>query len=139
MKELLYRIMDLVARFHSEILSLNDAYETHFSDKQLHFLVVGLAGMLLLFLIHPLFLWLTKRRHVLVISWLYVFTLIVGFSLAVEIGQHISHSGSMEFADIMFGLVGFLAMFALFALLRGLVRLIAAALRKEKAEKTGED
>ena len=139
MKELLYRVMDLVARFHSEILSLNDAYETHFSDKQLHFLVVGLAGMLLLFLIHPLFLWLTKRRHVLVISWLYVFTLIVGFSLAVEIGQHISHSGNMEFADIMFGLVGFLAMFALFALLRGLARLIVSALRREKAGKTGED
>ena len=132
MKEFLYAIMDLVARFHSGILSLNDTYEAHLSDKQLHFLVVGLAGMALLLVVHPLFERLAKKGHVLVISWLYVFTLIVGLSFAVEIGQHISHSGNMEFADIMFGLVGFLAMFAAFFLLRGAWRLFRRAREKEK-------
>ncbi len=133
MREFLYAIMDLVARFHGKILSLNDTYEAHFSDKQLHFLIVGLAGMALLLVVHPLFARLAKKGHVLVISWLYVFTLIVGLSFAIEIGQHISHSGNMEFADIMFGLVGFLAMFAAFALLRGLWRLFRRAREKAKA------
>lgn len=139
MREFLYAVMDLVARFHNRILSLNDAYEANFSDKQLHFLIVGLAGMALLLVVHPLFLRLAKKGHVLVISWLYVFTLIVGLSFAVEIGQHISHSGNMEFADIMFGLVGFLAMFAAFALLRGLWRLLRRAVKRaKKPEKEGQ-
>ena len=132
--------MDLIARFHNKILSLNDAFEYNFSDKQLHFLVIGLIGMLLLFAVHPLFLYLAKKRKVIVISWLYVFTVVVVLTFAIEIGQRISHTGSMEFADIMFGLVGFLAMFAAFCILRFFWNLARKLFRgpekgEEKAEK----
>ena len=132
MKETLYSLMDIVAQIHNKILSLNDAYEYNFSDKQLHFLVIGLVGMLMLFVVHPIFLHLAKKKHVMVISWIYVFTLIIVLTFAIEIGQRLSHSGNMEFADIVFGVVGFLTMFAVFALFRGICMLIAGAIRKGK-------
>ena len=125
MRELLYGIMNVVADIHNKILTLNDAYEYNFSDKQLHFLVIGLLGMLLIFIVHPVFLWLAKRRHVMVISWIYVFTVIVVITFAIEIGQKLSNTGTMDFADIVFGIVGFFAMFAVFALVRGIGQLIA--------------
>lgn len=130
MKKFLYDIMDIIAYIHNKILSLNDAYEVHFSDKQLHFLVIGFFGMLIFFVVHPLFSYLAKKRKVMVISWLYVFTLVIVLTFAIEIGQQLSHTGNMEFADIMFGLVGFLFMFAVFILLRWIFRGILWALRR---------
>ena len=106
-----------VAKMHSKILTLNDAYQQNFTDKQLHFLVVGISGLLLLMVIYPLFK-LLSRNHVLMIAFIYVFTLIIGLSFAIEIGQRISGTGTMDFGDIIFGLSGFLLMFAIFAVVR---------------------
>lgn len=124
MKEMLYRIVGLIAKVHSRILQLNDAYEYHFTDKELHFLVIGILGMALIFVIHPLFTWLVKKGHVMVISWIYVTTLIVVLTFAIEIGQKVTHTGSMEFADIVSGMAGFLIMFAVFAAVREIIRLL---------------
>ncbi len=134
MRKFLYFTMDLIARAHNWLLSLNDAYEYNFSDKQLHFLVIGLFGMMVLAVVHPLFLHLAKKGHVLVVSWIYVFTLILGLTLAIEIGQKISHTGSMEFSDIVFGIVGFLAMFSAYVLVRGAVQLAVWLVRRKKAK-----
>ena len=46
MKELLYGIVELLAKIHSYLLRFNDAYEYNFSDKELHFLVIGILGMM---------------------------------------------------------------------------------------------
>lgn len=128
MKELLYAAVGLVTRIHGMIMQLNNAFEANLSDKDLHFLVIGLLGMAMIFVIYPLFLYLAKRNHVMFIAWIYVFTVIVGLSFAIEIGQKITHTGNMEFADIMYGLVGFLTMFLIFSILRvvyhGILRLI---------------
>ena len=132
MKEYLYGLMDIVADIHHAIMSLNDAYEYNFTDKQLHFLVIGVLGMLMLFVVHPLFLQLARKKHVMVISWIYVFTLIIVITFAIEIGQRISNSGTMDFADIVFGVVGFLTMFAVFALLRWLCALLTGLIRKKR-------
>lgn len=124
MKRLLYGIVELIAKCHSKILRLNDAYEYHFTDKELHFLVIGILGMCLLLAVHPIFRWLAKKNHVMVISWIYVTTLITVLTFAIEIGQKVTHTGSMEFADIVFGMAGFFAMFFVFAVIRGAVKLI---------------
>lgn len=124
MKELLYSIVGLIAKVHSRLLQLNDAYEYNFTDKELHFLVIGLMGMAFIFIVHPVFKWLASRDHVMVISWIYVTTLIVVITFAIEIGQKVTHTGNMEFADIMFGLAGFFAMFLVFAVIREIIHLI---------------
>lgn len=135
MRELLYGIVGLIAKIHNRLLQLNDRFEYNFNDKQLHFLVIGVLGMIFVFIIHPVFKWLAKRNHVMVISWIYVTTLIIVITFAIEIGQKVTHTGNMEFADIMFGLAGFLAMFLVFAVIREIVHLIIRYLstRRERS------
>lgn len=102
-------------------MGLNNSYETSFSDKELHFIVLGVIGMLLVFVVHPFFKWLARNGHELVITWFYVFTVLVVISFAIEIGQKVTGTGSMEFADIMFGLCGFMFFFIIYAILRMIV------------------
>lgn len=130
MKELLYWSVGLVAKLHNYIMRLNDNYEYRFSDKELHFLVIGALGMGLVFIIYPLFKWLARTHHEMVITWIYVFTVIVVITFAIEIGQQITHTGNMEFADIMFGLVGFFIMFAIFSVIRMFYHLIRNAVKR---------
>ncbi|MBR6164925.1 MAG: hypothetical protein IKQ45_03220 [Clostridia bacterium] len=136
MKELLYQAVDWTAMVHDRITRLNDQFEGTLSDKQLHFLVIGILGMLLVFLIHPLFRHLARTNHVMVITWIYVFTLILVITFSVEIGQRITKKGDMEFADIVFGIGGFIAMFAVFAVIRAAVLGITKLIRRRKIEPT---
>ena len=77
MKEFLYKMVEWIAEIHSYLMRINDNYEYHFSDKELHFIVIGLLGMLFIFIVYPVFKWLAKHNHVMVIAWIYVFTLIL--------------------------------------------------------------
>ncbi len=139
LKEFLYLIVEIIARIHGAILSLNDNFEYNFSDKELHFLVIGVLGMAMIFVIYPLFKWMAKHDHVMVIAWFYVFTVIIVITFAIEIGQKVTHTGAMEFADIAFGVVGFIAMFLVFAIIRAIYKGIRALIRKRHAEKTEEE
>ena len=129
MERMLEGMVIFVAKIHNYILSLNDAYEKNFTDKQLHFLVIGILGMLILMVIYPLFK-LLSENHILVIAFIYVFTVIVVITFAIEIGQKISDSGTMDFADIVFGIAGFLLMFVIFAVIRQIFLAIINLFRK---------
>ena len=74
----------------------------------------------LLLVIYPLFLLLSKR-HVLTIAWIYVFTVMVMLSFAIEIGQGITDTGNMDLEDVISGLAGFMLLFIIFALLRMII------------------
>lgn len=132
MGRLLYWIVEKIAEAHNWLLKLNDAYEYNFTDKELHFLIIGVLGMLMIFVVHPIFKWLAKHNHIMVISWIYVFTLVLVITFAIEIGQRVTHTGVMEFADIVFGVFGFLAMFLVFSAIRGLYHVILRAIRKKE-------
>ena len=129
MERMLEGMVIFVAKIHNYILSLNDAYEKNFTDKQLHFLVIGILGMLILMVIYPLFK-LLSENHILAIAFIYVFTVIVVITFAIEIGQKISDSGTMDFADIVFGIAGFLLMCVIFAVIRQIFLAIINLFRK---------
>ena len=78
---------------------------------------------------YPLFKILSEN-HILAIAFIYVFTVIVVITFAIEIGQKLSGTGTMDFADIVFGLAGFLLMFAIFAVIREIILAIVNLLRK---------
>lgn len=120
----LYEIMGWVAKIHSYILSWNDANEASFTDKELHFLVIGFMGLAMVCVVQPIFKWLAKNGHVLVITWIYVFSMILVITFAIEIGQKLTHTGVMEFEDIMFGVVGFFVIFMIYPIVRGILRAI---------------
>ena len=131
MRELIYRVINLITAAHTYILSLNDKNELFLDDKQLHFLVIGALGMLLVLLIHPLFLSLSKSGHTMVITWLYVFTVILVLTFAIEIGQGYSGNGNMEAADIVSGIQGFLLMFFVFIVIRGIIHGIISLFKRK--------
>ena len=58
MKEFLYMIVGWIAKIHSYLMRFNDSYEYNFSDKELHFIVIGLLGMAFVFIVYPVFKWL---------------------------------------------------------------------------------
>ena len=93
MDKILYGIVEIVTRIHNGIMTWNDSFETVMTDKELHFWIIGILGMLMLFVIFPLFKLLSKN-HVLVIAWIYVFTLMIVITFAIEIGQGITHTGN---------------------------------------------
>jgi TRAP-type uncharacterized transport system fused permease subunit len=143
MKEMIYQIIYYVARVHDQILSINDDGGYYFNDKQLHFLVIGGVGLAMIFVIYPIFKLLAKYGHTMVIAWLYVFTLVLVICFAIEIGQWYSGTGRPEAADIMCGIGGFLFMFAVFAIIRGLflaiINLIKGDKRKDRYRSSGDD
>lgn len=134
MGRFLYIVVEMIAKVHEYLISLNDNYEYAFSDKELHFIVIGILGMAMIFVVYPLFKALSKK-HIMVIAWIYVFTLIIVITFAIEIGQKITGTGSMEFADIAFGVVGFLAMFVVFIVIRGIYHLILQLITNSEKKK----
>lgn len=130
MKELLYWIVGWITRIHHYILRLNDAYEYNFTDKELHFLIIGILGMGFIFAIYPVFKWLANRDHIMTITFIYAFTLIIVITFAIEIGQRATNSGNMEFADIMMGVMGFVLMYAVFATVRKIGKAIFRFIRR---------
>lgn len=134
LREILYYIVEMIARIHNKLLSLNDSFEYNLTDKELHFLVIGILGMGLIFIIYPFFKWLAQKQHVMVIAWIYVFTVIIVITFAIEIGQKVTDTGTMEFADIVFGMAGFIVMFLLFAILRGIYKGIRRLIRSYREQ-----
>lgn len=132
MEKFLYWVVGQVARVHNYLLGLNDAYEYNFSDKELHFLIIGAMGMAMIFVVHPIFKWLVKHGYIMMISWIYVFTLIIVITFAIEIGQRVTHTGVMEFKDIVFGVFGFISMFLLFSVVRGIYHLVLRLINRRR-------
>ena len=45
MADLLYYLVEKMAGIHDVLMTLNDSYETMLSDKELHFIVIGVQGI----------------------------------------------------------------------------------------------
>ena len=143
MSKYLNMLVAWVTRCHNMILSLNDSFEYNFSDKEMHFLVIGAIGLALILLIYPIFKLLANHNRVLAITWIYVLTVLVVLTFAIEIGQSITGTGTMEFDDVVAGMSGFFAVTAVIVALhlllwmvKSLVRLIRGG-RREARERRG--
>lgn len=118
MFETVLREMTLImAQVHQFIMRVNDGFELKLDDKGLHFLVMALLAMALFFVVHAVFSRLA-RWSITAVSFIYVFTVMTVFGFAIEIGQKITGTGEMSFADVVAGLYGVLAFFAAYTLWR---------------------
>ena len=128
-KQFLDAAVKLVSIIHTSIMSLNDKYEMFLSDKALHFIVIGIIGMFILLIVYPFFKWLVEKKQLVTVAWIYTFTILIALTLLIEIGQDFSGTGDMDFADIVFGLLGFVIMSVIGI---GVVYLLNAAKKKIK-------
>lgn len=120
-----------VARLHDGILGINDSGQYYLTDKQLHFWVIGIFGMILILLIQPVFKGLADNGHTLVITWIYVFTVVIVVTFAVEIGQWYSGTGVPESEDIAYGVTGFFILFVIYAIIRATILTIWKMIKKD--------
>ena len=68
------------------------------------------------------------------ILFLNVLTLIIVITFAIEIGQKVTGTGNMEFADIVMGVFGFIVMFLVFSVVRGIYKLIRNLIRGDRKD-----
>ena len=131
MYRIIYYFITLITKLHHKFLSINDNHGLDLTDKQLHFLIIGFVGFCMLMVIQPLFKWLARHHGELMITFLYVFTIVVVVSFAIEIGQAWSGTGDMDFYDIASGLLGFFVFFGIYLIGYLLYRGIAHSVSKE--------
>ena len=83
-------------------------------------------------IIYPFFKFLAKRHHFLTLTFIYVFTLIIVITFAIEIGQGITHTGTMDFVDIVAGIAGFLLMYIVLAIITSVISGILYLMKQSK-------
>lgn len=121
----------IVAQIHESLMHLNDNFELYFGDKDMHFIVMAVLGMILFFMVHFVFKRLAKWS-ITAISFIYVFTVMTVLGFAIEIGQKITGTGDMDFRDVVAGLYGVLAFFAVYTVYRLIVLLVRHLMRGRK-------
>ena len=133
-ESILYEGTMIVAQIHESLMHLNDNFELYFGDKDMHFIVMAVLGMILFFMVHFVFKRLAKWS-ITAISFIYVFTVMTVLGFAIEIGQKITGTGDMDFRDVVAGLYGVLAFFAVYTVYRLIVLLVRHLMRgKKKAD-----
>lgn len=133
MSELIYSIVMWTARIHDEIMGMNDGWGYYNSDKKLHFIVMGIIGMIVVLAAY--FVFKLLQNHPLIIAFIYAFTVMIVLTFAIEIGQGFYGTGNMEMEDVVAGMGGFLFFFVIFALVRGIFLLIFNLLRGNDRKK----
>ena len=128
---ILYEGTMVVAQIHESLMHLNDNFELYFGDKDMHFIVMAVLGMILYFMVHFVFKRLAKWS-ITAISFIYVFTVMTVLGFAIEIGQKITGTGDMDFRDVVAGLYGVLAFFAVYTVYRLIVLLVRHLMRGRK-------
>ena len=131
-KKIIVKAVSLVTYMHGKILGINDSNELFLSDKELHFYTVAIFGVLLLFCLYPLFRYMVKRNKTLLITWLFVFLFLVGFTLLIEVGQKLTGTGDMDYLDTVAGLMGFIVASAILLIVRELWLLLRLLFNKGK-------
>ncbi len=111
MKEVIKFLAEIVNISHDLLLIITMRLGLDLTDKDLHFWVIGIFGIVFFFAVHELFK-LVSRWSITVISFIYTFTLLVVLVFAIEIQQKITSRGNMEFQDAVIGLWGFIVLFA---------------------------
>lgn len=114
MYRIIYLFITLITKFHNKFISLSQRAGFDLTDKQLHFLIIGLFGFGMLLVIQPIFRWMTKHDVTLLITFIYVFTVVIVITFGIEIGQAYSGSGDMDFYDIASGILGFFVFFCIY-------------------------
>lgn len=114
MKEFIMLITDIMNDAHDV---LNDIFGLHMTDKELHFWVIGIIGIITYFVVYFCFKVIEKMKwSITILSFIYTITVMVVLVFAIELQQAITNRGNMEFADAVMGLWGFLVFFIVYAI-----------------------
>jgi hypothetical protein len=114
-------LIAIINRAHDGIVDTVHMLGLGLTDKQLHFWLLGIIGVIIFIVCDVLFKRLAKWS-VSAITFIYTMTILIVGVLAIEIEQKITQSGSMEFEDMVAGLSGFIVFSILYVLIRVLLK-----------------
>ena len=135
MKELILILAAIVNEIHD---TLNQLFGMNMSDKDLHFWVMGIIGIVFFIGVYILFKIVGKWKFsTTILSFIYTFTMMTVLVFAIEIQQAITNRGNMEFADAAVGLWGFIVFFAVYVVV-GVIYTIYSRIRKKKMKKVSK-
>lgn len=123
MSEVLQVVTIIMNLIHDLIVQVVVMLGFPVNDKMIHFYFMGVIGLVLFVMIDIVFKSLVKYG-ISVLSFIYAFSIIVVVSFVIEIQQKITGAGNMEFADIVYGLGGFLLFLVGYLILLLVVRSI---------------
>ncbi|MEW5548390.1 hypothetical protein ABGT22_00150 [Peribacillus frigoritolerans] len=134
MKEIIQILAEIVNNLHDFILLfVSDTLNSNATDKDLHFWIMGIIGIIIfLFVLFLSNLIARMRFGITILSFLYTFTVMVVLVFAIEIQQALTSRGNMEFQDAAIGLWGFIVFFMVFAVLSSLFLLVKNFFKQSK-------
>lgn len=129
MVKVLHFMVSIINKLHDYLVIVLQKYGFILTDKEMHFWIIGICGILLFIFVDLLFKRIAKWS-ISVISFIYTFTFIVGLTLAIEIEQGITNSGSMDFNDFISGLYGFIAILVVYIFIKLIIKQIVRLISK---------
>lgn len=117
MAEIIKLMMDITNKIHDKFIEESSTFGLNLTDKQLHFIIIGIMGIIIFGCTQYVFKRLAKYS-ITAISFIYTFTVLIVIVFGIEIEQKITKRGNMEFADILAGIYGFLYLFAAYLIIR---------------------
>lgn len=133
-------IAEVVNDFHDGLNRIFKVVAPSLTDKDLHFWIMGIFGIIIYIVVNEVFKRLAKWS-IEVISWIYTMTVLIVIVFAIEIQQKITNRGVMDFEDILAGLMGFIVMFAVYIVIKIIYLFIRHIYKKvtKKEDKVRED
>lgn len=116
-------LMKAVNDIHDVIIEQAHGVGYNFSDKQLHFILIGIVGMLIFVVTQSVFRWLSKYS-ITAISFIYTFTVLLVIVFGIEIEQKVTKRGKMEFGDVVAGIDGFFYIFIIYLIIKVIIYLV---------------
>ena len=129
MVEILKLVASFINDLHDKVLDIVSIAGYELNDKQLHFIFMALIGIVIFAFTQIIFKKLSKYS-ITAISFIYTLTIMVVIVFAIEIQQKITNRGNMEFADIAYGLYGFLYIFLVYLLFKFILLAIKMLYKK---------
>lgn len=130
MKEFILLLTEITNELHDILVAM---FGSQMSDKELHFWVIGIIGIITFFFVYVFFKMIEHWKfHTTIISFIFTFTGMVVLVFAIEIQQAITNRGNMEFADAVFGLWGFIVFFFFYAVAALILYVIVKWIRNRR-------
>ena len=134
MVALLKLIANIINDLHDKVLDIVSIAGYSLNDKQLHFIFMAAIGIVIFGATQILFKKLAKYS-ITAISFIYTLTVMIVIVFAIEIQQKLTNRGNMEFADIAYGLYGFIYVFCIYLFIRLIIFSIEKLFKKLKSKK----
>lgn len=130
MKDVIIFLASIVNNIHDKLLKL---FGIQMTDKELHFWIIGVIGIVTFFFVYSVFKIVEKMKwSITILAFIYTLTVMIVLVFAIELQQAITNRGNMEFADAVMGLWGFIVFFIIYCFVGITVYLLVKVVKKKR-------